>query len=117
MSTLLFASDDVDWVSWSLTEEEIIPVLRHTNAVIVTYVTTESVLVSPLVEGQLIFWAIDSFFYIQKCEDSLAVKWVMDWAICKRNGARQVQRGVRVWWSQELRLQDGESAVSERKTV
>jgi hypothetical protein len=31
VTNLLFAGDDVAWVTWKYAEEEIMPVLRHTN--------------------------------------------------------------------------------------
>jgi len=36
---LMFANDDVVWVSWKFTAEERVPNLRHTNEVIGAYVT------------------------------------------------------------------------------
>jgi hypothetical protein len=43
----------------------------------------------------------------------LTVAWVTDRAYDKQNGAQRVQRSVRVWRFQDLRLPDGERAVSE----
>jgi hypothetical protein len=37
---LMFASDEVVWVSWRYTSEEKVPALKHTNEVIGAYVTT-----------------------------------------------------------------------------
>ena len=36
---LVFANDEVVWVSWKFTAEERVPSLRHTNEVIGAYVT------------------------------------------------------------------------------
>jgi arginine repressor len=36
---LVFANDEVVWVSWKFAAEERVPSLRHTNEVIVAYVT------------------------------------------------------------------------------
>jgi len=38
-TNLVFASDDVAWLSWKVTAEEIVPQLPHTNEVIAAYVT------------------------------------------------------------------------------
>jgi len=41
VTNLLFAGDEVVWVTWKYMEEvENMPVLRHTNEVIGAYVTT-----------------------------------------------------------------------------
>jgi hypothetical protein len=37
--SLMFASDDVVWVSWRFNDEEKIPNLNHTNEVLDAYVT------------------------------------------------------------------------------
>jgi hypothetical protein len=39
VGTLLFCSDYVVWASWTFTEEEQAPILRHTNDVLGSYVT------------------------------------------------------------------------------
>ena len=39
VANLMFASDDVVWVSWRFMSEEQIPSLRHMNEVIGAYVT------------------------------------------------------------------------------
>ena len=36
---LVFANEEVVWVSWKFTAEERVPSRRHTNKVIVAYVT------------------------------------------------------------------------------
>jgi len=36
---LVFENDEIVWVSWTLTAEERVPSLRHTNEVIGAYVT------------------------------------------------------------------------------
>jgi hypothetical protein len=40
MMSLLFASEDVVWLSWKFAAEEITPSIRHKNEVIGAYVTT-----------------------------------------------------------------------------
>jgi len=39
MGNLVFASDDVVWISWKYGGEEDVPSLRHTNEVIGAYLT------------------------------------------------------------------------------
>jgi hypothetical protein len=39
VTNLVFASDDVVWLSWKCGTEEDVPSLRHTNEVIGAYVT------------------------------------------------------------------------------
>ena len=67
--TLLFASDDVVWLTWRFIEEEKIPSLRHTNEVIGAYVTTAArlKLYSYLdrLQEKAIYCDTDSVFYIQ----------------------------------------------------
>jgi len=36
---MMFASDDVVWISWQFSSEELVPSLRHTNEVIGAFVT------------------------------------------------------------------------------
>jgi hypothetical protein len=36
---MLFASDDVAWISWQFSSEECVPSLRHTNEFIGAFVT------------------------------------------------------------------------------
>ena len=36
---MMFASDDVVWISWQFSSEECVPSLRHTNEVIFAFVT------------------------------------------------------------------------------
>ena len=40
VQNMLFASDEVVWISWQHSEDERVPSLRHTNEVIGAYVTT-----------------------------------------------------------------------------
>jgi len=40
VQNVLFASDDVVWISWQYSADERVPSLRHTNEVIGAYVTT-----------------------------------------------------------------------------
>ena len=39
LQNVLFASDDVVWISWQYSADERVPSLRHTNEVIGAYVT------------------------------------------------------------------------------
>jgi hypothetical protein len=36
---MMFASDDVVWISWQHSSEELVPSFRHTNEIIVAFVT------------------------------------------------------------------------------
>jgi hypothetical protein len=36
---MMFARDDVVWISWQYSSEELVPSLRHTNEVIGAFVT------------------------------------------------------------------------------
>ena len=39
VKNMLFANDDVVWISWQYSADERVPILRHTNEVIGAYVT------------------------------------------------------------------------------
>ena len=77
VTNLLFAGDEVVWVIWWYVEEENTPILRHTNEVIGTYVTTGACLklytyLDALKENAL-YCDTDSVIYIQKCGQPPAV--------------------------------------------
>jgi hypothetical protein len=78
MTNLLFAGEEVVWVTWKYAEEEEnIPVLRHTNEVISAYVTTRARLklykYLDLLKERAIYCDTDSVIYIQKCVELPAV--------------------------------------------
>jgi hypothetical protein len=67
--SLIFASDEVVWLSWNITEEEITPTLRHTNEVIGAYVSTGARIhlyrYLDLLQERALYCDTDSVFYIQ----------------------------------------------------
>jgi len=66
---LAFASDDVVWMSWKHSTEELVPNLRHTNDVICAYVTAGARMHLYLYLDRLgeraIYCDVDSVIYIQ----------------------------------------------------
>jgi len=66
---LLFASDEVVWVSWRFAQEEQLPCLRHTNVVIGAYVTAGARLRLYLyldkLQERALYYNTDSAIYIQ----------------------------------------------------
>jgi hypothetical protein len=76
---LFFAGDEVVWVTWRyVEEEENMPVLRHTNEVMVAYVTTGARLklytYLDALKERAIYCDTDSVIYIQKCGQPPAEK-------------------------------------------
>jgi hypothetical protein len=72
VQNMLFASDDVVWISWQFSSEERVPSLRHTNEVIGAYVTAGARihLYSYLdrLQDKAIYCDTDSVLYIQPDE-------------------------------------------------
>jgi hypothetical protein len=66
---LIFASEEVVWLSWKFAEEEITPTLRHINEVIGAYVTTGAPLhlyrYLDLLQERALYCDTDYVFYIQ----------------------------------------------------
>jgi hypothetical protein len=78
VTNLLFAGDEMVWVTWKYAEEEEnMPVLRHTNEVIGAYVTRGTRLklykYLDLLKERAIYCDTDSVIYIQKCGELPAV--------------------------------------------
>jgi hypothetical protein len=78
VTNLMFAGDEVVWVTWRYAEEEDnMPVLRHTNEVISAYVTTGACLklytYLDALKEKAIYCDTDSVIYIQKCGQPSAV--------------------------------------------
>ena len=77
VTNLLFADDEVVWVTWKYAEEENMPVLRHTNEVIGAYVTMRARLkfytYLDSLKEKAIYCDTDSVIYIQKCGQPPAV--------------------------------------------
>jgi hypothetical protein len=75
---LLFANDDVVWVTWRVSEEEKIPSLRHTNEVIGAYVTTGAQLklysYLDTLGVRALYCDIDSVIYVEKETQARLVK-------------------------------------------
>jgi hypothetical protein len=69
---MMFASDEVVWISWQYSSEERVPSLRHTNEVICAFVTTGSRihLYSYLnrLQDKAIYCDTDSVIYIQPAD-------------------------------------------------
>jgi hypothetical protein len=73
VTSLMFASDEVVWVSWRFTDEEKIPNLKHTNEVLGAYVTAGARLrlyhFLDRLQENAIYCDTDSIIFIQKkCE-------------------------------------------------
>jgi len=76
VTNLVFASDDVVWLSWKHRAKEDVPSLRHTNVVIVAYVTAGGRIhlyrYLDRLQEKAIYCDTDSVIYIQpKDEPSL----------------------------------------------
>jgi hypothetical protein len=72
VTNLVFAGDDVVWVTWKyVEEEENMPALRHTKEVIGAYVTTEARLklytYLDSLKKRATYCDTDSVIYVQKC--------------------------------------------------
>jgi len=69
VQNMMFASDDVVWISWQFLSEERVPILPHTNEVIGAYVTAGALihLYSYLdrLQDKAIYCDTDSVLYIQ----------------------------------------------------
>jgi hypothetical protein len=72
VGTLLFCSDDV-WVSWTFTEEERAPNLRHTNDVLGSYVTAGARLrlygYLDKLQERTLYCDTDSVLYVQRTNE------------------------------------------------
>jgi hypothetical protein len=72
---VMFASDDVVWISWQFSSDERVPSLRHTNGVIEAFVTAGARihLYSYLnrLQDNAIYCETDSCIYIQPNEGPL----------------------------------------------
>ena len=70
----MFANDDVVWVSWTLTAEERVSILRHTNEVIGAYVTAGARIhiyrYLDKLQENAIYCDIDSIIFIQSRDES-----------------------------------------------
>jgi hypothetical protein len=83
VTSLIFASDEVVWVSWRYSDEEQVPNLKHTNEVLGAYVTAGARLrlyhFLDKVQENALYCDTDSIIYVQKkreitmieCGDSL----------------------------------------------
>jgi hypothetical protein len=73
VSTLLFVSDEVVWVSWTFTEEEQAPSLRHTNDVLGSYVTAAARLrmysYLDKLQERAVYCDTDSVLYVQRTDE------------------------------------------------
>ena len=73
VTSLLFASDHVVWLSWHYAEEEHIPNLRHTNEVIGAYVTTGGRMqlyrYLDTLQDKAVYCDTDSVIYVQPKDD------------------------------------------------
>jgi hypothetical protein len=80
---MMFASDDVVWISWQYSSEEHVPSLRHTNEVIGAFVTAgvRIHLYSYLdrLKDKASYCDTDSAIYVQPINKSPLVKQVIDW--------------------------------------
>ena len=75
---MMFASDDVVWISWQFSSEERVPSLRHTNEVIGAFVTAGARihLYSYLnrLQDKAIYCDTDSALYIQPADEPALVE-------------------------------------------
>jgi hypothetical protein len=83
VTSLLFASDEVVWVSWRYSDEEQVPNIKHTNEVLGAYVTAGARLCLydflDKVQENALYCDTDSIIYVQtksqpptfECVDSL----------------------------------------------
>jgi len=75
---LVFANDEVVWVSWKFTAEERVPSLRHTNEVIGAYVTAGARIHLYLhldrLQEKAIYCDTSSVIYIQPRDDPQLVE-------------------------------------------
>jgi hypothetical protein len=78
VQNMMFASDDVVWISWQFSSEERVPSLRHTNEVIGAFVTAGARihLYSYLnrLQDKAIYCDTDSVLYIQPNEGPALVE-------------------------------------------
>jgi hypothetical protein len=74
----MFASDDVVWATWRFIAEEKIPSLRHTNEVLVAFVTSSARihLYSYLdrLQEKALYCDTDSVFYIKREDESMLIE-------------------------------------------
>jgi len=78
VQNMMFANDDVVWISWQILSEERVPILRHTNEIIGAYVTAGARihLYSYLDRSQdkAIYCDTDSVLYIQPADGPALVE-------------------------------------------
>ena len=69
VQNVLFATDDVVWISWQYSADELMPSLRHTNEVIGAYVTAGARIhlygFLDKLQEQAIYTDTDSVIFIQ----------------------------------------------------
>jgi hypothetical protein len=70
VTSMMFASDEVVWVSWRFSDEEKIPNLKHTNEVLGAYVTAGARLrlynFLDIVQENALYCDTDSIIFVQK---------------------------------------------------
>jgi hypothetical protein len=69
---MMFASDDVVWISWQYCSEELVLSLRHTNEVIGAFVTAGSYL--DRLRDKAIYYDTDSVIYVQPSDEPALVE-------------------------------------------
>jgi hypothetical protein len=93
---IMFVSDDVVWISWKYSSEELVPSLRHTNEVIGVFVTagasihlysyldrlrdnesycdTDSIITDSIIKDKAIYYDTDSVIHVQPADEPSLVE-------------------------------------------
>ena len=93
VTNLAFASDDVVWLSWKVTAEEIVPNLPHINEVIGAYVTAGARIhlygFLDRLQEKAIYCDTDSVIFIQPSGEPWPIATGASWGTCNLNSNPQ----------------------------